>query len=554
MHPPTERRWQADSVWGWKGPGFHLTQLLVQAEGLYIRDYGGQGALKTLSLRGLAPSYTAITFQGLPIRQPQLGIVDLSPYYLAGLSEVRYESAGDLAYHPGSSGRLDLVLRPHSHKTQLGAVLGAYGEALLEGVLERPSWHWQLRALTLQNDYPYDQPVRGRLQNAAYRLLQTAAVFSRRDWTFTSWGYLSSQEVPGPLGRFGPLWPPEHLTQARATQTIWHETPFQALGLQVMADKVGYRDFQGRFSWSNQWAFQVLGRKKFLIRAHTLTFQAWAVGDYLVSDQLGRGYWPFGSYWQGEGALWVRWLAPLGKWVYRLEGRLSGLTGLGLWPGGLASLSNDYLGLSVLRGLRFPSLYERFWIGYGNPNLGPERFYQAQLWGRYRRGSFGLYVALVGALIRDRIVVVPLSPLRWQTLSLGHSRNLSLEARFIYHARQLQAGLSYTYTLAQDFSLTRGAQLPYVPPYLAALWLTWIKHPFALSFQLQYVSWRLTSLAGGYLNVLPPYFVPSLTLAYQGRACQLALSLLSWSPHTYEVIKGYPMPMQAWRIEWRPRW
>ncbi len=553
-HSPTERLWAADSVWGWKAPGFHLTQLLAQAEGLYLREYGGQGALKTIAFRGLAPSYTAITFQGFPIRQPQLGIVDLSPYYLGGLSAIRLETGGDIAYQPGASGRIDLILRPQSRKSQLNAILGAYGEAALEGLIERPGWHGQLRTLTVQNNYTYDRPARGRLDNAAYRLLQAAGIWSHGGWTWTTWGFLSTQEVPGPVGRLGPLWPPEHLRQARAIQTAWYETVHQALGLQLIADRLRYQDFQGQISSSQQWVLQGLWRRELLFRNHRLTLQVWGVADYLISDRLGRGYWPFRAYRQGEGALWVRWTGPLGRWVYRLEGRLSGLTGMGLWPGGLVAVSNDHVGACVLRGIRFPSLYERFWIGYGNPDLAPERFFQVQGWGRFRRGCWRAYMGLTAALVQDRIVAVPLSPVRWQTLSLGHSRNLSLEARLTYQAKSWEGGLVYTYTLAQDFSLTSGSQLPYVPPYLAAVWLTWTRGAWALSLQLQYVSWRYTSLAGGYLNFLPPYVVPNLTLGYRKPPHQLAVLLYSWGPHTYEVIKGYPMPTRAWRLEWRIGW
>ncbi len=108
--------WRVDSLGGWKVAGSHLSQLLSQVEGLYIRDYGGEGALKTVSLRGLSPTLTVITFQDFPIRQPQLGIVNIAPYFLGGFSEITYSGRGELAHHPGGAGRIDLRIRPeHAH-------------------------------------------------------------------------------------------------------------------------------------------------------------------------------------------------------------------------------------------------------------------------------------------------------------------------------------------------------------------------------------------------------------------------------------------------------
>jgi len=89
------KRWSADSG-SWPVGGTQVAQLLAEAEGLYLRDYGGHGSLKTVSLRGMGAPLTAVCFQGLPLRQPQLNLVDLAPFYLVGVKEVRFSPSARL--------------------------------------------------------------------------------------------------------------------------------------------------------------------------------------------------------------------------------------------------------------------------------------------------------------------------------------------------------------------------------------------------------------------------------------------------------------------------
>jgi vitamin B12 transporter len=48
--------------------------------GVLIRDYGGIGGLKTISVRGLGASQTGIMYDGIPVSDEQTGQIDLSKY------------------------------------------------------------------------------------------------------------------------------------------------------------------------------------------------------------------------------------------------------------------------------------------------------------------------------------------------------------------------------------------------------------------------------------------------------------------------------------------
>jgi hypothetical protein len=68
--------------------------LLSQQIGVYLQDYGGHEALKTISIRDLPSN----PHSGFPIRQLLSGLVNIAPYYLAGGSQVDFQGGGDLYY------------------------------------------------------------------------------------------------------------------------------------------------------------------------------------------------------------------------------------------------------------------------------------------------------------------------------------------------------------------------------------------------------------------------------------------------------------------------
>lgn len=56
--------------------------------GLTLKDYGGVGGMKTVSIRGLGSQFSALTIDGVSINDAQNGQVDLSRYQLGGVSFV----------------------------------------------------------------------------------------------------------------------------------------------------------------------------------------------------------------------------------------------------------------------------------------------------------------------------------------------------------------------------------------------------------------------------------------------------------------------------------
>ncbi len=545
--------WRADSMGAWAATGTHLSQLLSQVEGLYIRDYGGEGALKTVSLRGLSPTFTAITFQGFPVRQPQLGIVNIAPYFLGGFSEVVFSGGGELGYHTGAAGRIDLAIRPGPSTQWVEGRLGRYGEAALEAAIGKAHFVWHGGALSTLNRYPYDQPVRGIMGSAAYRILRSGLAFQRGRWEATLWGFGSEQEVPGPIGLTGPRLPPEYLREWQLMPTLWYRSKW-SLGIQSHHSNLLYRDYLGLSAPAYQHSLQGILRREWLIKQETITTLLYAAGDYLQSPRIGIGFTPLPYIRQAELGLWIQGKGTWRAWHYRWEGRLSWLERFQPEPGALLQIERKHGGIEVMRGLRWPSLYERYWIGYGRSDLRPERFYQLQGYGRYPLKSWTFKSTLTAAWIQNRILTIPLSPVRWQAYNLGYVQTLAVEMQISYTTPHTQLRLAITHTQARDFSAAAGRPLPYVPPWMGILWLSRYLGPIQLIYQGELVSKRPISLAPGALNTLPPYLLHSLSLRWKRPHHLITLHLSRWRKQTYTVISSYPMPVRQILIEWRWLW
>ncbi len=65
---------------------------LRRLAGVNLRDYGGAGGLKTVSVRGLGASHTAVTYDGLPVTDAQQGQIDLQRFQVERLSAIELQT------------------------------------------------------------------------------------------------------------------------------------------------------------------------------------------------------------------------------------------------------------------------------------------------------------------------------------------------------------------------------------------------------------------------------------------------------------------------------
>ena len=65
-----------------------ISDAMRRLPGVYLRDYGGAGGMKTVSLRGLGSQHTGVIYDGIMLSDVQTGQVDLSRYSLTDIASI----------------------------------------------------------------------------------------------------------------------------------------------------------------------------------------------------------------------------------------------------------------------------------------------------------------------------------------------------------------------------------------------------------------------------------------------------------------------------------
>ena len=154
--------------------GIHtMSDALKHMAGVTLRDYGGAGGMKTVSVRGIGARHTAVVYDGLALSDCQTGEIDLSRYSLDQLSSLAlFIGDGDDIFQPARNQaaaatlyleQSNKVTKYQSHKVSEGQCnlnVGSFG-------LVSPSFRLSKsigRRLTLMavseyfhadNDYPF---------------------------------------------------------------------------------------------------------------------------------------------------------------------------------------------------------------------------------------------------------------------------------------------------------------------------------------------------------------------------------------------------------------
>lgn len=69
-------------------PTLQLSDALKYMSGVVVKDYGGAGGMKTVSIRGLGSQHTGVSYDGIPLTDCQTGQIDLSKVALDNIASV----------------------------------------------------------------------------------------------------------------------------------------------------------------------------------------------------------------------------------------------------------------------------------------------------------------------------------------------------------------------------------------------------------------------------------------------------------------------------------
>jgi len=170
----------------------NVADIARQLAGVQVKDYGGVGGLKTVSLRSLGASYTGVAYDGIPISDCQTGQIDLGRFALDNLESVSIDiGESSNIFIPAKMQTLAGLLNISTRKTlpvnddtlrlNVGQTLGSFGllnPAIMieKSISKSVATNFSVNYLQSDGDYPYRQTIGYNNKTVEYRRRNNSAV------------------------------------------------------------------------------------------------------------------------------------------------------------------------------------------------------------------------------------------------------------------------------------------------------------------------------------------------------------------------------------------
>jgi outer membrane cobalamin receptor len=592
---------------------YDLPEAVRRFSGVELRDYGGIGGLKTVSVRGLGAQHTAVSYDGVTVTDAQSGQVDIGRFSLDRVESVTlsmgqtgdifrtarlYASAGALSI---STQRPQLDGRPFRVEGQVRA--GSFGYLSPSARYEQrlgEGWDLSLNLshLSAEGDYPYtftNGSIVSRERRKNSDIGSTSAelnVFGGSD----SWGKLhvkaygfdSRRGLPGSVILYND-YHTERLANRNAFAQGVYELPVKGrLSVKGLGkfdySWTRYSDFHSKYVGGEQ--SDVYTQREYYASVVAL----YDMGDLSMSAAQD-GFYNTLDATTPLCAFPRRFTSLSSLNVQLKKSRLTVTAGIlgsyvteqvsrGKAAGDRHRLSpsvavsyriipvyNLRLRASYKDVLRLPTFNDLYYDRIGNKDLSPEKAAQYNA-GITWSGSFGLvdYLSLTADAyynkVKDKIVAMP-TMFIWKMMNMGEVdiRGVDVNLAMRFEAAYIAVRIDGSYSRRKAIDVTRkesktyGHQIPYTPLESGSA---------SVSIESRWVNvgWTLGLTGSRYVlpqnmeaNRIDGYAEQQVSLnrtfTLLNGKLRLQAEVLNLLDVNYDVIRYYPMPGRSFRMSIR---
>ena len=575
-----------------------ISELLGKKPGIYIKDYGGYGGIKTISLRGTSSQQTLVMIEGMRFNSVQNSSVDFAVLPVSMLNGVQILRGGTSSVFGGSSigGTVNFNLKTgDEQRLAFSTGAGSFGEYSASLALGAATGNTDIGIaadyVNSKGNYPFTVNQFGETkeyerENADFENLNMmlSSVTNTGNWhcKAIAMGRFSDRGSPGPvlMGYVEPL--DARLNEKegnfilRASRQI-NNDEFSA-GMMYRHNYQRYIDSRSPFALRGD-TVSVFNTNDFQLNMRYTDNYSFAKiiygldGEYttLTGDLLqpgtGNNVSRFQSGFYVQAVADIVNTSSIGL-PFQLAGRYDFYTDVQGSPAGSAALAMNLKKINIniksqfSYNYRAPSFNEMYYLNYGTANLKPERSTSFNLSLQYEHKYFN--AGINGFLIdtKDQIIAVPKSPLTWSAQNMASVFSRGVE--FILDAplfnEILHIGGSYTLQSVTDNdknSPTYNNQVVYVPQEMLTARISAKYKGFYSGFNANYSGFTYYLPENVYSSVIPAYwllnfnFSKSFKLGKQesnAPVLTLKFDILNMLDNQYMVIKNYPMPGRVFRL------
>lgn len=580
--------------------------------GVQVKDYGGVGGLKTISVRSLGSSQTGILYDGLPIADVQSGQTDLSRFSTNQLHSMELYNA-----HPPT---LLLPARAYAAASVLAMYTPSYSPASARNhwqaaVRQGSFGYWQgfasvnrllpgktamgltAEAVTSKGDYPFtvnngNLSEKTRRGNGHLRSLQGEINISKKfkdsaTLQLKGWGFQSIRGLPGAVTFFNnrsvqSLLNNDYFAQLRYQRSLFSKTSLLVSG-KFNHSYTRYRDpdflnnaggLDDRYKQNE--SFGSIAVKQLITKRISGSMAIDAAHTVLRSDKFSNhptrvSTWGntalsyADSLWQAQGSL--LWTAFTDQTPGDTKSSGNKLTPSLALSRKISRHTPLMVRLFYKQVYRMPTFNDLYYNFIGNTRLRPELTRQHNLGLTYpliARYNNHVSISIDGYInrITDKIVAVPSQNLfSWTMLNLGsvHIKGLDVTAEANGRINEQWAWtgrLSYTWQQAKDITDPASERykdrIPYAPDHSGSAILSFGFQQWTAGYNLLFSGTRYTLGKNNPFNQLAGWSIHDIFVAHnfklQSVSCSLKAELNNLTNQQYDIIRYYPMPGRTYKI------
>ncbi|MFA5011350.1 MAG: TonB-dependent receptor plug domain-containing protein [Ignavibacteria bacterium] len=570
--------------------GSQLSDVLKNANNVYVKSYGGNSSLKTVSINGLSAEHTLILLNGVRLNSTQNAQFDISLLPKEFIESIEIIPSGSSASYGSDalSGVINIktissgsITHKNSFNTELGVDFGSYGYAKynlsLSGRLKYSSFKILYSNESSKDDFEYyyfngkENELKTRYNNSYDRdnlFLDYTYDNSSSKLSLVSYYNTADRFLPGIETGSDP-------SNANQKDKNWNTiVNFEKKGKNLFNASLNFQNNLINFSpYPNSTNYY-----KNLIysaSAHYLinnsVYKLLLGGEYsassIESDQLA------GNKQRNTSALFIsNETRILENFVIFPSARFESISdidrqvltakiGLNYKP-----FKNDILILKSSAGnsFRSPSFNELYWKTGGNINLLPEKSISFEagfltVFRLFSNNTFEFTYTHINAA--DKILWKPGNSVYWTPENVGNSLSniisLTLNSDYIISkSSSVMLNLNYTYNSSiknnMDYQgdLTYGKQLIYIANNMFKLNLNFDIKDFGFGAGSVFIGNRYSDVENR--NLMNPDFILDGNIYYKLHIGKintlLKLEVNNITNENYQVISGYPMPLRNFRF------
>ncbi|MCS6999432.1 MAG: TonB-dependent receptor [Bacteroidota bacterium] len=581
-------------------PVVNVADAIQGLPGVFVRNYGGLGGLKTVSLRGATATQTAIILDGVRLNTATNGLVDIGQIPTALIEQISVErgSRGTLWGAGAMAGTVLLSCRQPRRGASVTGVLGAFGE----------------RALTVDVGYHHQQHQFGVIADGVYSQGNYPFLFNQ----FGSWQRIERRNGDAFLLNAALQWQWKLADYGNSLVVILRSSQRGAPGavLQGAIEQTAARlDEQELFAIesfaagddTNPWRLRIAARwfeqlyrdslarfrgpqgayDRFIARDFVAVVEApriQLVGWYLEPkveayyNTLRGNLYRFGA---GSFAERLQFGAAIVAGGTLLDAGSSALIAESGFRADLYSdvadaltgsvqmrwITESPIGVRLSAGTSYrpPSFNELYYQNFGSIAVRPERSYDINAGVMLQIGHLRCDLDAFTMWIRDQIIAVPRSAITWSVQNAGKVLSRGAELYIQWQQSLLSVVSSLTYQLVtydDPTAFTYGKQVIYTPSLLGMVRTTYaVGRHLQMLATANYIGKRYSQTDNAPSSALDPVmtvdFSCRLAIEYAGLQGALTLDLLNAFDAHYAIIRNFPMPGRAWRVRllvgWNPK-